>query len=659
MNKLARLTLLATLAPVTILYFPKVAIAQPEITNTLSLGEFSPIEDGFSFTNIDLTSQIKEDYLINQEAEDAFNINAMVFMFGSEVCLADSVEADNTENCVLTAAAQRWLSQNLDNMKNGVCEGMALSSLYLWLGRNNPDNWDRPDTVIIPMDALLEDGQNGSSRTKDIAISNPNLHTYTSLLFAMQTLEAVYQEAEQNRTTKTPSQLLQTIQASFAARETYDAAADPIYTLGIYRLDTDQSLTQGHTLVPYKAVAAEDDITKLFVYDSNYVYGSSTGETGIDPSETFIEFKGDQWRYQPPNVENPYYGDASSQNLDLSLLATRDPEGGYHDCTFCRSATGEIQMDLFGAANMTIKDLATGRVVDDSAAIPFKGGLNLEVPPTYVLAANGSYQVTLKGEVTGETAQELSDVQLDEWFGEPTDGTADAGKSEVLETEGDFGLFEEEMFFEDESFLFSSDFVVTGANLTMGAEDLALQSGDRFDLFVNSRQRRNANYQQTNQLELSLRAVQEGYAPLMFTTIEEADASYDIVLGGVPLWSGESVLMRVDSAEQLIYIADDNGQADTYTIDLQRTSFSDASDQMGEEVVYVDVDVPADQALVFDYGSWQLNSQELIFYVSDLAALENSNVEYLSFQTSKLTDVTENSEQIINRAIRGCKTRGC
>jgi hypothetical protein len=658
MKKLACLTLLATLTPVTILFPLTEAIAQPETTKTFSLGHFTPVEDGFSFTNIDLTTQIKENYLVNQEAEDAFNVQAMVYMFGSEVCLADSVEADNTENCVLTETAKRWLSQNLENMKNGVCEGMALSSLYLWLGRNNLDNWDRPDTVIIPMDALLADGKNGSSRTKDIAISNSNLHTYASLLFAMQTLETVYQEADRNRTTKTPSQLLQTIQASFAAKETYDATVDPIYTIGIYRVDTDQSLTQGHTLVPYKAVDSGDGITKLFVYDNNYVYGSDAGAKQVDPRETFIEFKGDQWRYQPPNIETPYYGDASSQNLDISLLETRDPEEGYHDCPFCRSATGEIAIDLFGAANMTIKDLTTGRGVDDSTAIPFKGGLDLDVAPTYRLSANGSYQVTLRGSVDGKTAQELSDTQLDEWFGEPTDGMEnpeDAGADD------DSGLFEGESFFEDKSFLFSSNFVVTGANLTMGAEDLALQSGDRFDLFVNSRPHQNADNEQAKakQLELSLRAAKEGDAPLMFTTIEEADASYDIVLGGVPLRSGNSVLMRVDSSKQLIYIADNNGQADTYTIDLQRTSFSDVSDQMAEEEFYTDVEVPADQVLVFDYGSWQLQGTDLVFYVVDLAALENPMVEYLSFETSKLTDVTDGSQKIVNRAIRGCKTRGC
>jgi hypothetical protein len=620
-----RNTVIFSMAIAPSLIASSMAIAQtPENTTFTSLGNFNPITDGFSFTNVALTQQIKATYQTNRAAEEAFNTQAMVYMFGPEVCLADSVNSENTKDCILTAAAKRWLSQNLDSMKNGVCEGLALSSLFLWLGRNNDSNWDRPNNVIIPMAGLLTDGKDGTSKAKDISITNPNLHTYTSLLFSMQSLQDVYKEADTNRTTKTPSQLLTVIRDSFATKDSFNVASDDLYTIGIYKVDANNKLSQGHTLLPYKVEQAEDGTSKIFVYDSNYIYGSDTSKKQIDPNATFIQFNGNEWSYSPPGLQETYRGNENTKNLDISLLSKRDPVSGYHDCIFCRSGAGVFEIDLIGSADMAVKNLATNRLVDSSNTIPFKGGLELNVPPSYALDASGSYQISL----SGETATDVDE------------------------------FFKEEAFFDDTEFLSSSDLVVTGANLSIGIEELDLNNGETAVAFVNSRQGKDANNLPTNQVEFTIQAGTSGKSPTMFSALDEASTSYDIVLEPIKLDPNNSVLMRVDSAERFVYLADDNGQADTYVIDLARTSFNGDSTGLLEEAVYAEVEVPADQALIFDYGSWEKNSEELTFYLVNQADLKNTGVSYLSFETSQVQNIVQNSSPAENRVTRGTRQKG-
>ncbi|AFY40428.1 hypothetical protein Lepto7376_4319 [[Leptolyngbya] sp. PCC 7376] len=601
------------------------AIAQTsENAISESLGNFNPVTDGFSFTNVALTQQIKETYKTDRAAQNAINTEAMIFMFGPEVCLAGSIRENSTDNCVLTAAAKRWLSQNIGSMKNGVCEGIALSSLFLWLGRNDASNWDRPNTVIIPMAGLFTDGKEGTSRAKDIALTNPSLHTYTSLLFSMQSLKAVYKNANTNRTSQTPSQLLTAIKNSFTTKSTFNVVSDPLYTIGIYKVDTDNKLSQGHTLLPYKIEQTGDGIAKLFVYDSNYTYGNDISKKQTDPNSTFIEFNGNQWSYAPPGLKTAYRGDKNTKNLDISLLSKRDPASGFHDCAFCRSGIGAFEIDLLGSANMTVKNLATNRPVDNSNTIPFKGGLDLDVPPLYVLNANGSYQISL----IGKTA-----TNIDEFF-------------------------EGESYYNDTDFLSSSDLVVTGANISIGAEELDLDTGEKAEIFVNSRQNNNTNSIPTNQVEFTLQASTSGDSPAMFSALDEANTSYDILVEPIELNPNNSILMRVDSSEQFIYLADDNGKEDIYIIDLARTSLNDNNSKSSEEEIYAEITVPADQALIFDYGSWEKDSENLTFYLVSQTDLKNTKVSYLSFETNKLQNITQNASTAENRVTRGTRRKG-
>ena len=91
----------------------------------VALPNFDPAVNGFQFSNQELIQAID----LNPNAQDWEEVLAeqLQHLFGTRVCVGG-----DAANCVLTAAAQSWLTTQLGRMNQGLSEGMAAAALDLW-----------------------------------------------------------------------------------------------------------------------------------------------------------------------------------------------------------------------------------------------------------------------------------------------------------------------------------------------------------------------------------------------------------------------------------------------------------------------------------------------------------------------------------------------
>ncbi|MEM9216854.1 MAG: hypothetical protein AAGD25_21205 [Cyanobacteria bacterium P01_F01_bin.150] len=542
-----------------------------------SLGDFNPERDGFRFTNADLTRTIhRRD---NPSIGDHTAI--MQAMFGDDVCLEGTGNEAGDLPCVLIAPSQRWITQQIEATKYGVCEGMAIASLYLWLARQSASNWNKPSDIIpVGMEEFLA-GNGARSTTRDaflarvpndwarsVEVNNPNFQSYAAILFAMQGIHKVYKNAERHRNNKTPSQMLETLATSLQNNQ-FDASATKIYTVGIYQRDED-GLTQGHTLLPYKIQDMGDGIKHVFVYDSNYVYTSNDlnetegavtvnnpneAPSSITPEETYLKFEGDRWSYiqpEPENAGNPLYqGNETTKNLDLLLLSAREPRSNalFHECTFCKNGDSEVEISFLGLGDLMVRNAKTSNPVS-MPDIPSKGGLEYDIPATYLLPTNTPYQIELLGEEISPEEDALtdgSDNLLVSNSGYMFGFNADLRNNSKVVSYYDAGNSEQ------------------GQEFTFKTTENEINIPGMFIDFIDVNEERNTNDENSS-------------------SHESADVSYAISIKrinrinprkreeGFNLAVGEGFAVRLDSTNKRLYFADNNQSEDTYQFEITRVS---------------------------------------------------------------------------------------
>ncbi len=234
------------------------------------------------------------------------------------------------------------------------------------------------------------------------------LQTYIANLFLMQGVTEVFQATQNVRDTFTPTDILFTVLDIFVT-----GSLNP-FTMGIYHV-VKGVLTDGHTLTPYQVEDKGDGKYWVYVYDSNY-----PADRADTPTDLHVEFdlNTDTWSYQPTPGEPGFKGDASSKNIDLTQLSWRQvetqaepPYKGPFTCPFCRvddeaEDDPTVDITLVGEGTLTVTayddaiapDLFTAS--EHPVRVPFKGGLNREVPASYHLPAdvlNKPLKVTVVG----------------------------------------------------------------------------------------------------------------------------------------------------------------------------------------------------------------------------------------------------------------------
>ncbi|MGG6241417.1 hypothetical protein ACQ4N7_22560 [Nodosilinea sp. AN01ver1] len=360
----------------------------------VALPNFDPAVNGFQFTNQELIEAI--DRSRNAQAWEEVLTEQLQQLFGTQVCVGESA------TCVLTAAAQNWLTTQLDRMDQGLSEGMAAAVLDLW----------QPTQPRLPWWQRLINGLLGRT-VFGLARTLFDLQTFIANLFLMQGVSEVFQPTQAVRETFTPTQILLAI-----ARVFLTGSGDP-FTMGVYRL-LNGALSEGHALTPYRVENRGDSKYWVYVYDSNYPVGRPDS-----PTDLHVEFdtEADTWTYQPTASGPAFEGDAQSKTLDLTQRSWRQPPAeteaattGPFTCPFC-SPTAEaapepiVNITLVGEGVLAVAPYVGPQVagqagpnsfanLDTVALVPFKGGLNREVPASYRLPTETLGQpleVTLTG----------------------------------------------------------------------------------------------------------------------------------------------------------------------------------------------------------------------------------------------------------------------
>jgi hypothetical protein len=561
------LTALLLVVPTTVLSTPQ-STAPPEAVTLESdgkliaqlpdfpihqLANFDPSVDGFQFKNLDLTNTISPN--LDQAEWQSYLSNSVQWMFGTnKVCLYGEAET-----CVLTSPARRWMEAQIQSMSNGICEGMAAASLYLWLAGQAIDHPDERTYLYTSINKFFDPTTNTVS---EINQNHFAFQQYIADLFVLQGIDQVDRYTRKIRETKTPKQILRRIINSMWTEDT--TQIDP-YTVGIYQVDPDnpQRLLNGHSLTPYKVVQIDEVTYRVYVYDSNYLYTTNTPDL-----ETYLEFNIEQdiWNYQPPNATTRYVGDANSHNIDLTPLSKRtlDLEGprAFFKCQFCGQPE-DIEISLIGEGNLLITngegqqagyDPAANQYFDDingTSTSIFRGGLNKSVSPTYTLPADVSgkpYEIVVSG--------------------------ADAND----------GVY--------------ADLVVTsGGFFTVGFQDIQLNPDDWFVMYLYTDPQGPALY-----FSADTNATESVTIPTVFVALEDTanQTSYLIEIGGMTLEPGKEVGVTVDTIDRRVYFSDNDTQDNAY--DLTITTVRDTGDYQLE---IPGVLVYSDEVAYFAYDEWR------------------------------------------------------
>ena len=160
-------------------------------TESLVLPEYVPQEDNFRFSNEDLTEAIQA----NRNQPDWTNSFTLTLsqLFGSQVCVGQ-----DTQRCILTAAAQNWLSSQMDLMAQGLCDGIAAASLFLQEPESEP---------VLPWWQSLISELTPFSH-EQVTVKDPVLQTFIANQALLQGLDEVYLPTQQIRESLTPSAIL-------------------------------------------------------------------------------------------------------------------------------------------------------------------------------------------------------------------------------------------------------------------------------------------------------------------------------------------------------------------------------------------------------------------------------------------------------------------
>ncbi|MBD0337584.1 MAG: hypothetical protein ICV62_19010, partial [Cyanobacteria bacterium Co-bin13] len=367
----------------------------------LALPNYDPTRDTFQFSNAELSNALTVATQPEQWQQEL--TGRLMELFGTQVCVGQ----DGT-NCILTAAAQTWLNNQLQLMRLGVGEGMAPASLSLWQPAQRPQRpwWQRLLGFIFRR-AVYQ-------LTRNIF----DVQAFVANLFLLQGVDEVALPTRQIRETLTPIQILTEI-----VRAIRSTPEDP-YTMGVYRQQAG-ALVGGQTLTPYQVEPQDGGQQfRVYVYDSNHPAGRGQAQTPY----VLFDLPSNSWTYQPTSTEIAYTGNAESQNLDLTKLSWRTPKTpngqvvakGPFTCPFCEGESplsapeGEppapsapaisllpdpvkptkVEIALIGEGSLTVStfDAAAGRYTPadtlEAERVPIKGGLNRNVPASYQMSVD-------------------------------------------------------------------------------------------------------------------------------------------------------------------------------------------------------------------------------------------------------------------------------
>ncbi|MCX6018945.1 MAG: hypothetical protein NTZ50_10680 [Chloroflexi bacterium] len=247
---------------------------------------FRPDPNGFAFENYG-----NEDGVTNLTVADIQRL------FGDQPCARMKKGV-----CVLTPAGRAWMREINKSMDGGHCEGFAVLSSLMYMGKIAPQTFGAEMTDQL----TLED--------------NTKLQREIAYWYSTQ-----YTSKGTERFDMTPVQVVNELAAQFA-RESAGEKKFESYVIGIYK----PGYEDGHALTPFAVRENDDGSTEILIYDNNYP---------MVERSILVDRKKNTWQYQastnPNEEESLYRGTAKTKTLTIAPISARLKK---QHCPFCKNS---------------------------------------------------------------------------------------------------------------------------------------------------------------------------------------------------------------------------------------------------------------------------------------------------------------------------------
>lgn len=515
--------------------------AQSKILASL---DFEIPKDGFGFKNYKNEGERWKDDI---GAED------LIRMFGVKaVCKS----GNSPQNCVLKAAARKWIEQYLEAMDIGHCEGIGVAALRMNTGlafkrRVAPNQFQ--NGIELPFRLQREQ----------------NIENYIAYYWITQTFDEVSIPTKETAEKGPLAIVKMLVEAMNNQSDTY--------LMGIKKYQKGR-IFDGHAVVP---IAVEDagNQYKIHVYDNNF------------PGETrFLYINKDnsqQWSYNGtnnPRSQPNYVGDISTKTLDITATSWR--EGKCFDASFadddekgvgCGIETAQVNKPKFLNASFHKKSQDPDGE-DAEFFLTGEGDMLIEENDKRLGfdPADGNFHEEIEGGnpnlLVGGFEEDLQHYTLP-----------------YIESDEPYLITFSGRNLEEES---EMNFVFSAPGFTVGFDGIRLDPDEVLIATISH-----------DGEEISFTSSADSETPEVFFAFDsddESQASYITMIDGVELSAEKTLAYNFDFENGKLYFSDDDGNEDNFDIELYRIN----ADGTVQEYVQEDLDIGNADRYEMDFGDW-------------------------------------------------------
>jgi hypothetical protein len=515
--------------------------AQSKILASL---DFDIRQDGFAFKNYKNEGNKWKDDI---GAED------LIRMFGVKAACKSET---NPQNCVLKAAARKWIEYYLEAMSIGHCEGIGVASLRMNSGlsfkkRVSPEQFQTG--IDLPFKLRLEQ----------------NLENYIAYYWITQTFDEISIPTKKTAELGPVGIVKMLVDSMNNKTDTY--------LFGLKKYQNGRKF-DGHAIAP---IAVEDvgNQYKIHVYDNNF-----PGQTRY----LFINKTGtQQWTYNgtgTPNAKPNYVGDFSTKTLDLTATSWR--EGKCFDASFanddekgvgCGTETAGFNKSIFTNAKFQ-----KNHQDEDGEDAEF------------FLTGEGDMLVVENGQRLGF---DPGDANFHEEIPDGNPNLLVGGFGEDLhhytlpyeESEDPYTIVFSGRNLDEESTL---DFVFAAPGFTVGFDGIRLDPDETLTATISR-----------DGEQITFTASADAETPEIFFAFDaddEHNASYITMIEGIELSAGNALTYDFDFENGKLFFSDDDGNEDNFDIELLRIN----ADGTVQEYQQNDLNIGAADKYEMDFGDW-------------------------------------------------------
>lgn len=370
---------------------------------------FRPGTDGFAFPNYGAVEGVQDMLPGNVEK-----------LFGSQVCVSGS-----GADCVLTPAADKWMTSVNGDMGGGHCMGFSVAALRLYAETLKNEDFGEPATHDLELE------------------ENEELQSTIAESWVYQILPPVKKATFTGTPTEVVTELVKRL----------DAGKDT-YTLGFYKRDGNG----GHAMTPIAVEDKGDGKMAIIVYDNNYPDTLQAME---------IDTEADTYRYigAPNPDQEPDVYDGDAETIPLEIIPTT-PGETKQACPFCDDELVEED----GSKGTVLA--ASERFTELSLT-----GDNANHPHLLLSTEDGKRT----GIVDGKLLQEIPGVQVvRQWSDDPSVGGPEPRFRVPLGTSFNVTIDGTDLTKTSKDIFLN----LTGDGKVISAEDFSMEPGQVDELFV-------------------------------------------------------------------------------------------------------------------------------------------------------------------------------